>query len=73
MKYKNHRITFDYDGLVKFNFTTDEIIEDRLDKEIAGNMITDERFKVGIENWLDVYSFFTPEQRDFIKKFTRGI
>ena len=51
----------------------DEIIEDRLDKEIAGNMITDESFKVGIENWLDVYSFFTPEQRDFIKKFTRGI
>jgi len=51
----------------------DEVIEDRLDKEIAGNMITDESFEVGLENWLDVYRFFTPEQRDFINKFTRGI
>ena len=51
----------------------DEVIEDRLDKEIAGNMITDESFEVGLENWLDIYRFFTPEQRDFINNFTRGI
>ena len=35
MKYKNHRITFDEGGLVKFDFTTDEIIEDLKDTLVS--------------------------------------
>jgi|TARA_R100000734_G_C3219970_1_gene31864 hypothetical protein len=31
MKYKNHTITFDEGGLVKFDYTTDETIEDLKD------------------------------------------
>ena len=31
MKYKNHKITLDEGGLVKFDYTTDETIEDLKD------------------------------------------
>lgn len=49
----------------------DEVIEDKLDREIAGNMITDESFDIGLENWLETYRFFTQDQKDYIEKFAK--
>ena len=56
MKYKNHTITFDQDGLVKFNFTTDEIIEELKDDLGAGwdNLTSEEKRNEVCEIFLDM-------------------
>ena len=48
-----------------------ELINDNLDREIAGNMITDECFDIGVANFLDTYQYFTKEQKDYIEKFAK--
>ena len=56
MKYKNHTITFDQDGLVKFNFTTDEIIEELKDDLGAGwdNLTSEKKRNEVCEIFLDM-------------------
>ena len=56
MKNKNHTITFDKDGLVKFNFTTDEIIEELKDDLGAGwdNLTSEEKRNEVCEIFLDM-------------------
>lgn len=47
----------------------DEVVDGNLDIQVAGDIITDESFENGIENWLDTYQFFTEKQIKYIKDF----
>ena len=58
--------------LVKTRFklwVLDELVDLKLDREIAGNMITDESFDTGLEQWLETYDYFTNEQKEKIVEF----
>ena len=58
--------------LVKTRFklwVLDELVDLKLDREIAGNMITDESFDNGLEKWLEAYEYFTNEQKEKIVEF----
>tara|TARA_R100000149_G_scaffold59523_1_gene28536 strand:+ start:427 stop:669 length:243 start_codon:yes stop_codon:yes gene_type:complete len=58
--------------LVKTRFklwVLDEIVDQKLDTEVAGNMITDESFDGGLERWIETYAFFTDNQKEKIVEF----
>ena len=61
--------------LVKTKFklwVLDELVDGKLDREIAGNMICDETFTDdnGLIRWIDAYGHFTQEQKDKIEDFS---
>lgn len=62
MKYKNHKITLDEGGLVKFDYTTDETIEDL--KDALGAEWDDYTPE---EKWDMVYESFVEIIKDDIK------
>lgn len=68
MKYKNHRITFDEGGLVKFDFTTDEIIEDL--KDALGSEYYESTLKEKKEM---VYEAFVDRIKDDLKFYFKDI
>jgi|TARA_R100000458_G_C8188453_1_gene183003 hypothetical protein len=60
--------------LVKTRFklwVLDELVDGKLDREIAGNMICDESFdeEGGLVRWIDAYGYFTKEQEEKIVEF----
>ena len=48
-----------------------EVKKERVDKDIASAMISEECFENGVLNYLDTYQFFTPEQKTFIMDFDK--